>query len=99
MLKQISSIFFITLFFATIIAPSVLAFVDVTIDVSFLIDASEEEEEKVNGKNKELEVFVVEENLESDFFLTKKIEDFLGYSYKKYTKPHLNIIFPPPEFI
>jgi len=97
MLKQISSIFFITLFFATIIAPSVLAFVDVTIDVSFLIDASEEEEEKGKEKNKEFEIIVLALPTLCESYFNSEGEENLGYCFKKYSKPHLNLIFPPPE--
>lgn len=99
MLKRSLSIFFTVLFLATTIAPSILLYIDNTIDVSFLLDASEEEEEKGKDKNKELEVFVVENLLEYDNLFSSEIEDNLEYTYKKYPKPHLNLIFPPPEFI
>jgi len=84
---------------ATIIIPSVLVFVDDTIDITFLLDTSEEEEEKGKEKNKELEVFVVEYSTDSDSIFYSEKEDNLEYTYKKYPKPHLNLIFPPPEFI
>ena len=83
---------------ATIIAPSVLVFVDDTIDVSFILDASEEEEKKGNEKNKELEVLVVDSFIDSDELFSSERVDNLEYTYKKYTKPHLNLISPPPEF-
>lgn len=97
MLKQILSIFFITLFVGTLIMPSVLLVIDETVDVSYLLDSSEEEEGK--EKNMELEVFVVENQPNSNIFSTIDNEDNLRYTYKKYPKPHLNLIFPPPEFI
>ena len=84
---------------ATIITPSLIILVDDTIDVSFLIDSSEEEEEKGKDKNKELEVFVVEHLSESDVLLPFESEDNLEHKYRKYPKPHLNLIFPPPEFV
>lgn len=84
---------------ATIIVPSVLVFVDDTIDVSFILDASEEEEEKGKEKNKEFEAFVVDNHLDSDELFSSETEDNLVYTFKKYSKPHLNLIFPPPEFI
>ena len=99
MLKTYFSIFFTVLFMATIIAPSVLVFVDDTIDVSFILDASEEEEKKGNEKNKELEVLVVDSFIDSDELFSSERVDNLQYTYKKYTKPHLNLISPPPEFI
>lgn len=84
---------------ATIIVPSVLVFVDDTIDISFILDASEEEEEKGKDKNKELEVFAVDNLSDLDDLFSSEIVDNLEYAYKKYTKPHLNLISPPPEFI
>ncbi|MEJ6792485.1 MAG: hypothetical protein QNK89_07085 [Lacinutrix sp.] len=99
MLKRYLSVFFTVFFIATIIAPSVLLYVDDTIDISYLLDASEEEEEKGKEKNKELEVFVVENLLESEDLFYSKREESQSYTYKKYANPHLNLISPPPEFI
>ncbi|WP_156133133.1 hypothetical protein [Lacinutrix sp. Hel_I_90] len=79
--------------------PSILVFVDNSIDISFLMNVSEEEEEKGNTKNKELEVFVSNTSLGSDHFSNSETEDNVRYTYKKYSKPHLNLISPPPEFI
>ncbi|WP_290699020.1 hypothetical protein [Lacinutrix sp.] len=81
-------------------APSVLVLVDDSIDVSFLFDASEEEEEeKGKEKNKELEVFVIDTTLEAERFFASESQDNLEYTFKNYPKPHLNLLFPPPEFI
>jgi hypothetical protein len=79
--------------------PSILVLVDNSIDISFLMNVSEEEEEKGKGKNKELEVFVSTTSLGSDQFSSSETEDNVEYTYKKYSKPHLNLISPPPEFI
>ncbi|WP_299891459.1 hypothetical protein [uncultured Lacinutrix sp.] len=84
---------------ATIVAPSVLLLADDTLDVSLILDLSEEEEEKGQDKNKRLEFFVTEDLCDSEFFIASEKEDNLQYAYKKYTKPHLNLISPPPEFI
>lgn len=97
MLKRNVSIFFTLLFLATIITPSIVIAIDDSIDISLLIDISEEEEEKGNEKNKELEVFVVDSNLVAEDISSKSNQENLGYCYKNYPKPDLNLIFPPPE--
>lgn len=99
MFKNSVSIFLTVLFMAFTTVPSILVLVDNSIDISFLMNLSEEEEEKGNGKNKELEVFVSNTAMGSDHFSNSESEDNLGYTYKKYSKPHLNLISPPPEFI
>lgn len=78
--------------------------VDDSIDVSFFYDINEEEEkegkeEKGNEKNKEIETLFENLNLDSLVFLVSKKDANLGYRYKTYPKPHLNLISPPPEFI
>lgn len=99
MFKNRVSIFLTVLFMAFTTVPSILVLVDNSIDMSFLMNVSEEEEEKGNGENKELEVFVSNTPLDSDHFSSSEIENNVGYTYKKYSKPHLNLISPPPEFI
>jgi len=83
----------------TIFAPSVMVFMEDSIDVSVFFDVSEEEEEKSSEKNKELESFFAENNLSLDDFLIQDKTKITRYYFKKYPKPHLNLIFPPPEFI
>jgi len=82
---------------ATITAPAILMVIDDSIDVSLFYDVSEEEEEKGNEKNKELDILVVNLNSEFEDSSSSKIQKNLGYCYKKYPKPHLNLISPPPE--
>ncbi len=74
--------------------------IDDAIDVSFLYDLSEEEEEenKSNEKNKEFEVIVLSLTPVCESCFTPENEENLSYCFKKYPKPHLNLIFPPPEF-
>lgn len=99
MLKQTLSIVFTIFFMSTIIVPSVIVFVDDSIDISFVLDASEEEEEKEKDKNKELEVYVNNTFLDSDRLFSLETDHNLFFTFKKYPKPHLNLIFPPPECI
>lgn len=73
--------------------------IDDSIDISFIFDISEEEEEKGKESNKEFEKFIVDLDLEIEDFRSLECKQHLGYTYKKYPKPHLNLISPPPEFI
>lgn len=99
MLKQFISIFFIALFSASIVLPSVILLVDDSIDTSFFYDLSEEEEEKGNEKNIEFEDIVIINLDELPIgYLTSIDEENLEYCYKKYPKPHLNLIYSPPEY-
>lgn len=95
--RQIISIFFSFIFVSFLIAPSVIILVDDSIDVSIFF-TSTEEEEKGNEKNKDIEKLFFE-TLYADATLIFSItENELEYYYKKYTKPHLNLISPPPDF-
>ncbi len=81
----------------SVTAPSILLIVDDSIDISFLYDISEEEEEKGKEKNKEFEIIVLDLPLLCEDYFNSENEEDLGYFFKKYSKPHLNLIFPPPE--
>lgn len=77
-------------------APTVIAILDDSIDISFIYSTSEEEE-KSNEKNKDIDLkFYDLLDDESDFVLTKT-EHIQSYFFKNYPKPHLNLISPPPE--
>ncbi|OUS01442.1 hypothetical protein A9Q86_06575 [Flavobacteriales bacterium 33_180_T64] len=91
--------FFSILFLSLITAPTILMTIDSSIDISLLYDISEEEEDKGSEKNKEFEVCVFELNSETEDLSITDDKEYLGYSYKNYPKPHLNLISPPPEFI
>ena len=97
MKKSLLAIFFSFVFLSLVIAPTILMSIDNTIDISFIYDISEEEEEKGKEGNKEIEVFVVEFASEVEGFLTSINRGHLEYAFKTYQKPHLNLIFPPPE--
>ena len=97
--RSLLAIFFSLFFLALVTAPTILVVIDDSVDIAFFYDISEEEEEKCNKKNKEFEKFVVDLDTESDDFVTLKIRLDLEYTFKKYRKPHLNLISPPPEFM
>nr|WP_321247019.1 hypothetical protein [uncultured Psychroserpens sp.] len=97
--KSLLAIFFSLLFLSLIIAPTIIMAIDDSIDISFVYDISEEEEEKGKEGNKEFKKFVVDLDDEDESFMSSENEQNLEYTFKTYPKPHLNLIFPPPEFI
>ncbi|WOD45130.1 hypothetical protein [Hwangdonia lutea] len=92
MSKNRISIFFSIIFIAFIAAPTVITIVDDSVDVSIIFSTAEEEEKGFKI------VFSNEKANESDLAFTSS-ENNLGYYFKNYPKPHLNLISPPPEFI
>ncbi|WP_052184243.1 hypothetical protein [Psychroserpens sp. Hel_I_66] len=99
MKQKISSIFFLLIFTALITAPSVIMVIDDSIDISCLYSLTEEEEEKENNITKEGKIFYY--NSMKLITYIESLEKFnkTAYFFKTYQKPHLNIIFSPPEFI
>jgi len=92
MYRNITSIFFIVLFLAFITAPAVIIIVDDSVDISYFYSITEEEE-----KGGKIEVLLNKDSInQSDFALPNKAINE-GYYFKKYRKPHLNLISPPPE--
>ena len=97
MSRRIISILLSSLFLLFLIAPTVILVIDDSVDVSFFYSSSEEEE-KGSDKNKEIELLFFELNSTDLDFASSKVENNLGYYFKNYPKPHLNLIYPPPEF-
>lgn len=81
---------------AFLTAPTVLTWIDDSIDVSVFY-TSAEEEEKGNEKNKDMEKVFCEGPHPDPVFSRFNPENELEYFFKAYPKPHLNIISPPPE--
>jgi len=90
MSKQGISVLFSVIFLLFIAAPTIITMVDDTVDVSIIFSTAEEEEKGFKI------VFSNEKANESDLAFTS-IENNLGYYFKNYPKPHLNLISPPPE--
>ena len=95
MFKKVIAICLTTIFMALVTAPSVISILDDSIDTSIFYSMAEEEE---NGKCKSL---VSPFSLQthdgvSNFF--DNTNQFYTYRFKTYVKPHLNLVFPPPEF-
>jgi hypothetical protein len=92
MSRNIISIFFTVLFLAFLTAPAVITLVDDSVDISYFYSITEEEE-----KGGKIEGLLNRDSInQSDFTLPGKGVNE-GYYFKKYTKPHLNLISPPPE--
>lgn len=85
------------LFLVLIAAPTIITFIDDSIDVSFFYASAEEEEKKGNEKNKEFEVLFFENDHVNSDHVSFDVEDNLEYFFKAYSKPHLNLISPPPK--
>ncbi len=94
MYKKTIAISFTVLFMALIMAPSVIVAFDDSIDTSIFYSLTEEEE---NGKVKKLiSPFSLLVNDTTTDLNLKNNQGFC-YWFKKYPKPHLNLISPPPE--
>jgi len=96
MLRQIISLSFTLLFVLFLTVPSVIVMLDDSVDIS-IIYASPEEEEKGNEKNQDIEVFTTQSNDDEIDYTALELESNSRYYFKKYPKPHLNLISPPPE--
>lgn len=97
MSRSVISIVLSSLFLLFLTAPTVVLLIDDSIDVSSFY-ASSEEEEKGSEKNKEKELLFFDLDSTDLDFASSEVENNLGYFFKNYPKPHLNLIFPPPEF-
>ena len=96
MSKNIGSIFFTLIFVTFLVAPTIIRLIDDSIDISIIYTTSEEGENS-GEKNKDIEIlfFDLSHNLDGD--VLSKNDNTIHYYFKNYIKPHLNLIFPPPE--
>ncbi|MFC4722689.1 hypothetical protein ACFO5O_10175 [Geojedonia litorea] len=94
--KKSIAIFFTVLFLAIITTPTIISAIDKSVDISVFYSMSEEEE---NHKvaNKLFEALFTKPNPVHYYLTSAAVENSLGYYYKTYPKPHLNLISPPPE--
>lgn len=96
MSRNIASILMSLLFLVLIAAPSIVTLIDDSIDTSFFYDSGEEEEgSEKSEKNKEVLLF--ELNFFESETTASEIKNNLDFFLKKYSKPHLNLVLPPPE--
>ncbi len=90
--KSIATLFSI-LFLAFISAPAVIVALDDTADVSMFYSIAEEENENVKFP------LLEDDSNELNNIFSVDCKENLGYRFRQYPKPHLNLIFPPPDFI
>ena len=95
MLKNTIAIFFTVLLMSLTAAPTIVSMVDDSVDISMFFSTSEEEEKETKSLE-DLKILFSESNASIHSVLPKPNNVF-RYQYKKYTKPHLNLISPPPE--
>jgi len=96
-IKNIVSIFFSIILLVSLSAPTIIYIVDDSVDISMFL-SSNDEEEKESENDKEKEVFFVAYNFNEANFTSSNVENNLVYFFKKYTKPQLNLISPPPQY-
>lgn len=94
MLRKVTSILFSVAFLLYTVTPSILMIVDESIDISILFSSSEEEEEE---KHLTIDVLYSTVRTKNSDLVFAYSEKSLAYLDKKYTKPNLNIISPPPK--
>ncbi|MDD7884771.1 hypothetical protein [Flavivirga sp. 57AJ16] len=97
MSRNIISICFSIIFMLFLTTPTITAILDDSIDISFFFSLSEEEE-KGGKKNKNVEVLFFDLHVNELDFASNETENDLEYYFKKYPKPHLNLISPPPDY-
>jgi len=98
MSRNLVSICLSVIFLVFLVAPTVITLVDDSADVSMFF-ANSEEEEKGSEKDKEVEVLFFELHNNEIDLVSSNQESNLEYFFKKYPKPHLNLILPPPDQI
>ncbi|MFC0603661.1 hypothetical protein [Winogradskyella pulchriflava] len=79
---------------ALIAAPTIIVSFDDSIDVTCFYGVTEEEE------NQNVKLVFEHTSLDSGgMFEDEANANLIGYRFKQYPKPHLNLISPPPDFI
>ena len=92
--KNRIAVFITILFMALISAPTVIMTIDDSIDTTCFLSINEEEE------NANAKLLFDKDHQTSEFlFEDQENSDLIGYTFKHYPKPHLNLISPPPDFI
>lgn len=89
--KKSIAIFFTIIFVALISAPSIIVAIDDSVDVSIFYNVTEEENENIKLSFSYIDFIKLENIFKTD------AKEYLGYYFKNYPKPHLNLISPPPE--
>ncbi|RIA10977.1 hypothetical protein OE09_2859 [Flavobacteriaceae bacterium MAR_2010_72] len=96
MKKKSIAIFFTIVFMAIITTPTIISAIDKSVDISVFYSMSEEEESH-KVPNKLFETLFTKPNPVNYYLSSTAVDNSLGYYFKNYPKPHLNLISPPPE--
>lgn len=91
-LKRNLALFFMMFFIFIISAPTIIVSMDKSFDTEIFFDVNEEEEK--GGLKLLFEI--TSQDIES-FDLDVLNADRDEYNFKKYSNPHINLIFPPPD--
>jgi hypothetical protein len=91
MYKNTIAIFFSIIILALVATPSIIIALDDTADISMFYSIAEEEETSKIKIQSPQELNNTEQVLPFGNFIS------IEYFFKKYPKPHLNLISPPPE--
>jgi hypothetical protein len=89
--KNAIAIFFSILLLALISAPSIIIAIDDSVDISMFYSIAEEEE------TSKIKIQSPQDLNHTNNILALDNLDDIAYFFKKYPKPHLNLISPPPE--
>jgi hypothetical protein len=97
MSRHIVSIILSLVIVTFLAAPTVIIMLDKKADVSFFY-SSAEEEEKGHEKTKDVEVLFSDLKVNETYPMSSLTQNNLGYYFKTYPIPHLNLISPPPDY-
>lgn len=95
--KSLVSILLTLIFVGFLTAPTIIKLVDDSVDISIFYTTSSPEEDKGIEKSNNVEVLFTSLLMSDLDFYSKENKDNLGFYFKNYSKPHLNLISPPPD--
>lgn len=94
--KTLGSFFFSICFLVITILPSLSILIDEKVDVIQWVDSADDDE-KTQEKNFEKDIVISNPFIEAPFYSASEDSYILAFQNFKYSKPHLNIVSPPPE--
>jgi len=95
--KNKITVFFSIVFLTFIIAPTIISVIDSSVDISFIYSNSEEEPGTQKGEKEKVVLSPIKIN--EFLFSSIKRVNALSHINKNYTKPYLNMVFPPPKIV
>lgn len=98
MKSKLSAIFFLLIFSALITAPTIIVAIDNSFDITCFYNITEEEEESGHQISKEGKMFYVASSQVLNQVNGIEKNGLYAYCFKKYSKPYVNLVSPPPEF-